>query len=90
VPVLIRGPWNAPRIAPDVDALLKDPSKTIDAVTGVVKDLTGKDVGGSITDAVRNPGGLLNQLTGGGQGGGQSGTQPAPMGEDVFKRLLGQ
>lgn len=86
LPVLVRGTWAKPQVALDVEALAKDPGRTIDAVGGMVKDLTGKDIGSSLNDVVRNPQGLIDQLTGGGQGG----NQPSPIGEDVFKRLLGQ
>lgn len=98
IPILVRGPWDSPRISLDVEGALKDPASVIDAVGGVVKDLTGKDIGTSVQDAIRNPGGLLDRLTGGnrngapdpGPNGGQGGGQPAPIGEDVFKRLMGR
>lgn len=90
IPILITGTWSNPKIAPDVDAILQDPSNVIDAAKNIgkaVEDLVKQDPGKALENAVKNPADLLNQLTGSTQGGGG---KPSPIGEDIFKRLLGQ
>ena len=106
VPILVRGPWSNPTIAPDVEDLLRDPSRAIDAAKDIGKALEralGDDPKKALKNAIRNPGDFLKQLSGGGLAGGQggaeagaqgidpgTGAQPSPIDEDVFRRLLGQ
>lgn len=43
IPVKLKGPWDKVAIEPDIEGVLKDPGKAIDAVKDVVKELQGKD-----------------------------------------------
>lgn len=43
IPVKLKGPWEKVAIEPDIEGVLKDPGKAIDAVKDVVKELQGKD-----------------------------------------------
>ena len=44
LPVRIRGPWERPSIAPDLDAVLKDPGKAVEAVKEIGRQLQSKGV----------------------------------------------
>jgi AsmA protein len=53
VPIIIKGPWASPDIAPDVNAILKDPSKVIEAAKEIGKQFEkggGKDIGKAVKD----------------------------------------
>lgn len=43
IPVRLKGPWEKIAVEPDIEGLLKDPGKVVDAVKDVVKELKGKD-----------------------------------------------
>ncbi len=45
VPVKVTGPWGAPSLHADIEGLLKDPDKTIDAVRELGRQLGGKKTG---------------------------------------------
>lgn len=106
VPILVRGPWVKPSVTADVEGLLRDPSRVIDAAKDIGKALEralGDDPKKALKKAIRNPGDFLKQLSGGGLGGAQggaetgalgidqgAGAQPSPIGEDIFRQLLGQ
>ena len=45
VPVKITGPWDAPSLHADVEGLLKEPDKAIDAVREIGRQLGGKKTG---------------------------------------------
>jgi len=103
VPILVRGPWSNPTIAPDIEGLLRDPSRVIDAAKDIGKVLEkalGDDPEKALKEAIRNPGDFLKQLSGGRLGGGEAGAAgtdgeggnvaPTPIDEDIFKRLLGR
>ena len=40
----IRGPWERPAIVPDLDAVLKDPGKAVEAVKEIGRQLQSKGV----------------------------------------------
>jgi len=44
VPVKITGSWDRPNLKPDLDGVLKDPDKAIEAAKEIGKQLKGKDV----------------------------------------------
>jgi AsmA protein len=53
VPIIIKGPWASPDITPDVNAILKDPSKVIEAAKEIGKQFEkggGKDIGKAVKD----------------------------------------
>jgi AsmA protein len=50
VPVHLYGPWTDPEIDPDLDAVLKDPGKIVDAVKDFGKQLGGTDLGKMLDD----------------------------------------
>jgi AsmA protein len=45
IPVRLSGPWNDPQLSADIDAVLKDPDKTIDAIKQIGKQLQDSGVG---------------------------------------------
>lgn len=53
IPLKLTGSWDSPRLAPDLDAVLKDPSKAVEAVRDFVKQPgVGESVKG-VLDAVQ-------------------------------------
>lgn len=53
IPLRLTGGWDSPRLAPDLDAVLKDPSKTIDAVRDFAKQPGVSDGIKGVLDAVQ-------------------------------------
>ena len=45
VPVKIKGSWDQPSISPDLQGIIKDPSKAVDVVREIGKQLGGKKAG---------------------------------------------
>lgn len=43
LPVKVKGPWEKPQIGPDVQGLLKDPGKAVEALKEIGRQLQGKD-----------------------------------------------
>lgn len=43
IPVKVEGPWAKPSIKPDIDSVLKDPSKAVEAAKEIGKKLKGKN-----------------------------------------------
>lgn len=56
IPVKLTGPWHAPRIAPDVESLAKDPNKLIDQARKIGKQFKGKSVGDIVRGVLGNGG----------------------------------
>lgn len=83
VPLIIEGPWSAPRFRPDLKSMIANPEQTIEQIKGL------KGEGGKA---------LLKGLTGQPEGGGTPATAPATEGEsqkpaepkDVLKNLFGR
>lgn len=75
VPVRLTGPWAKPAITPDLDGLLKDPSKTVEKIKEIGKQLKGK----SADEIVR---GLL------GKNAGEDGKKVKA--KDLLKQFLQQ
>jgi AsmA protein len=85
-PILVTGTWSNPSFQPDLSAaiegLLRDPNKTLDAVTGLVSGadpgtaagaLLGTITGGAGDSGDGSPAGALGQVLGGVLGGGATG-----------------
>lgn len=76
IPVKLTGPWHAPRIAPDVESIARDPNKLIDQARKIGKQFKGKKIGDIVRGVLGNgdeegdspsiggvkPKDLLNQL----------------------------
>ena len=101
VPVMIEGPWGAPKIYPDMQGMLDNPNAAFAKLKEMGKGLFGPN-GGGLGGASGGPnggglgaalGGLLGgqQGTGGGQGNatGQPGAGNRPDPADMIKGLLG-
>lgn len=54
IPLRLTGSWDSPRLAPDLDAVLKDPGKTVDAVRDFVKQPGVGDSVKGVLDAVQS------------------------------------
>ncbi len=76
IPFKVTGPWHAPRLAPDLSGLARDPGQLLDKAQELGRQLKGRNVG----DLVR---GVL------GQNGGAAGdaTQESSEPQNVIKRL---
>jgi AsmA protein len=89
IPVMIEGPWGAPKIYPDMQGILDNPDAAYAKLKEMGKGLFGPN-GGGLGAAL---GGLLggNQGTGVGQGNptGQQGSGNRPDPADLIKGLLG-
>lgn len=105
IPILIRGPWDQATIAPDLEAVIRDPQGAIDTIEQIGESLKNlQKNNGDVGDVLNNltggqqPQQLLESVLGIGQpqqqqGGGQGGGDPQappPISEDVFNRLLGR
>ncbi len=75
IPVRISGPWDKPKIEPDLKGVLSDPNKAIDAVKDIAKQLKGK-----------NAGEIVNELFGKKSGDGSSGD--ASGAKDLLNKFL--
>jgi len=71
VPVNIEGDWSAPRIAPDVGALLSDPAGALNQLKDATKGLFGGDQGNS-GNSLDNLFGGIGKMLGGSSGRGRS------------------
>jgi AsmA protein len=54
VPVKIQGPWEKPSIAPDLNAVLRDPGQAIEAVKEIGKNLRGSEVESTVKGLLSN------------------------------------
>ncbi len=75
IPVRISGPWDKPKIEPDLGGVLKDPNKAIDAVKELSKQFKGKNAGEIVNDLFgkKNPDGT---------------TGSTPDAKDLLKKFL--
>ena len=75
IPVRISGPWDKPKIEPDLGGVLKDPNKAIDAVKELGKQFKGKNAGEIVNDLFgkKNPDGT---------------TGSTPDAKDLLKKFL--
>ena len=88
IPVMIAGPWGAPKIYPDMQGILENPDAAYAKLKEMGKGLFGSNSGGLGAVLGPNSGGLgaaLGGLLGGGQQGGPGGQpgaggQPGPGG----------
>ena len=103
IPLIIEGPWSAPKFRPDLQAMLKNPGATIDQVKSL-KDGGGKELlkgllgGGAKTETPSGTGSTSGGTTSGTGTTGTTGTgttgtgtttpeQPKPA--DQLKKLFG-
>jgi len=83
IPVMIAGPWDAPKIYPDMQGILENPDAAYAKLKEMGKGLFGPNSGGLGAVLGPNSGGLgaaLGGLLGGGQPGAPPGGQPGPGG----------
>ncbi|MFZ2468751.1 AsmA family protein [Parvibaculum sedimenti] len=95
IPLIIEGPWTAPKFRPDLEAMLKNPEATIDQVKSL-KGGGGKELlkgllgGGAKTDTPGATGATTGTGTTTGTGSTtDSAPQEAPKPADQLKKLFG-
>lgn len=64
VPVVIKGQWSHPRIYPEIENVLDDPTAAYGRFRGLVEVEGGHDGGGAENTTVDGIGGLINRETG--------------------------
>lgn len=87
IPVMIEGPWNEPRIYPEMQGILDNPAAAFGKLKEMGKGLFGAN-GAGLGAAI---GGLLNQGTAGGQGApatpGAAGQGANPLGGQLGETI---
>lgn len=87
VPVVIEGPWASPRIYPQIDGILQNPSQALEQLRGLggLFGIGGGGAGGGQSGGQsggsNNPADILRGIFGGGNsgsGGGQAAPAPRP------------
>lgn len=69
IPLIIQGPWSKPRVAPDLDGLLKDPASAAKNLGGLVDNARKKIKSKKVND-------LLESVLGGGAANGDTKKEP--------------
>jgi AsmA protein len=93
IPVMIEGPWNAPRIYPEMQGILDNPEAAFGKLKEMGKGLFGAGLGagglgsGGLGSAI---GGLLNQGTAGGQAAPGTSGAAAGQGANPLGGQLGE
>ena len=91
IPIRVKGSWERPQIGPDMDAVMRDPNKAIEAVNAVAKQLGGKDIGQVLRGLMKRgaPGDQpVDPATGqpGSQAGGKGGNGGLQLLEQLLKK----
>ncbi|HXF54320.1 MAG TPA: AsmA family protein [Hyphomicrobiaceae bacterium] len=73
LPIRLSGPWSEPQLSADIDAVLKDPDKAVEAIKEIGKQLDGSGLGE-----------VLRKLLGDDKGAGKSGKSGSFL-DDLFK-----
>jgi len=74
LPVRLTGPWSDPQLSADIDAVLKDPDKAVEAIKQIGKQLEDSGFGEA-----------LRKLLGNGDSGGKSGKSGGGLLDELFK-----